>query len=122
MAKETIINLDEKVVTTTFKTKINEVEVETTIEFDFSNIETEDVYALALRSVVIDFQRKLRTLSAGEVEAMDGTKVTVGEKQKRTETLSVTAFKKFNKGEELTLEEAKALKEALAKFTGISSI
>ena len=122
MSKETTVDLTSQIVTTTFKTKCNGVDTELNILFNFSNLTQEQVYELALRSAVIDFQRLIRPLTSGEaVEKYNNSTVTVGEKRKKVVSLSTKAFAKFNKGEELTLEEAKALREAYEKFTGITN-
>lgn len=123
MSKETTVNLTSQIVTTTFKTKCNLVDTELNILFDFSNLTQEEVYELALRSAVIDFQRLIRPLTSGEArKTYNNSTVTVGEKRKKVVSLSTRAFNKFNKGEELTLDEAKALREAYEKFTGITKI
>lgn len=123
MSKETTVNLTSQIVTTTFKTKCNLVDTELNILFDFSNLTQEEVYELALRSAVIDFQRLIRPLTSGEArKTYNNSTVTVGEKRKKVVSLSTRAFNKFNKGEELTLDEAKALREAYEKFIGITKI
>ena len=123
MSKETTVDLTSQIVTTTFKTKCNLVDTELNISFDFSNLTQEEVYELALRSAIIDFQRLIRPLTSGEaVEKYNNSTVTVGEKRKKVVSLSTRAFNKFNKGEELTLDEAKALREAYEKFVGVTKI
>lgn len=114
MAKETTVNVETGIVKTTFSTKCNSVETELNISFDFSNLTQEQVYELALRSAIIDFQRTIRPLTQNEaIEKYDGTVVIVGEKRKRVVSLSVKALQKFNKGETLTKDEAAALLDAL---------
>jgi len=123
MSKETTVDLTSQIVTTTFKTKCNLVDTELNISFDFSNLTQEEVYELALRSAIIDFQRLIRPLTSSEaVEKYNNSTVTVGEKRKKVGSLSTRAFNKFNKGEELTLDEAKALREAYEKFVGVTKI
>jgi len=114
MAKETTVNVETGIVKTTFSTKCNSVETELNISFDFSNLTQEQVYELALRSAIIDFQRTIRPLTQNEaIEKYDNTVVIVGEKRKRVVSLSVKALQKFNKGETLTKDEAAALLDAL---------
>ena len=102
MAKETTVNVETGIVKTTFSTKCNSVETELNISFDFSNLTQEQVYELALRSAIIDFQRTIRPLTQNEaIEKYDGTVVIVGEKRKRVVSLSVKLCKSSTRARHL---------------------
>lgn len=106
----TTINTATKIVQTTFSTKCSGVPVPLNITFNFSTITEETLYALALRSVIIDFQRTLRDMPSREVhEKFNDVTIVVGEKAKRTTSLLASAWKKYHKGEVLTSEEREAL-------------
>lgn len=60
----------------TFSTKCNDdTSIQTTITFDYDNASDNDILAWATSSRVISAQRWIKTLSAEDVKALDGTTI-----------------------------------------------
>jgi len=111
--RETSINVPKKAVTVTRSTKRGNSAHRCKWELDFSKVTPEQMYELATRSVVIDYQRTFRELSDNDAKKMEAGKFDVSELFIAKERKSLTPQEQIKRAaSKLTAgEKAELLKE-----------
>jgi len=111
--RETSINVSKKSVTVTRSTKRGNLAHRCKWELDFSKVTPEQMYELATRSVVIDYQRTFRELSDVDAKKMEVGKLDVSELFIAKERKSLTPQEQIKRaaGKLTAGEKAELLKE-----------